>query len=216
MSKPKFKVGDKVRILDGSKIEDYARGWVDKDSPSVLVAKMLCLCNDEGIAKYSMKTYVGKIGTIESAEILRDGRISYRLKEYDFCWDERGLEPAGETPTFKNFTNNRIEIYREGRDVIALDKRTGEKAIAKCSPEDEFDFEVGAKLAFERLMQRQKCFNGKVVCIKAGTPLFTKGKIYKIEDGIITDNIHPISSYCIKSIDDLNNVMASRFVEIVE
>ena len=29
---------------------------------------------------------------------------------------------------------------------------TGEKAVAKCHPDDEFDFNIGAKLAFERLM----------------------------------------------------------------
>lgn len=44
-----------------------------------------------------------------------------------------------------------IVIYRKYNDVIALDKSTGRKGIAKCSPEDEFDFGFGAKLAFERL-----------------------------------------------------------------
>lgn len=42
-----------------------------------------------------------------------------------------------------------IVIYRKYNDVIALDKSTGRKGIAKCSP--EFDFGIGAKLAFERL-----------------------------------------------------------------
>ena len=36
--------------------------------------------------------------------------------------------------------------------VIAFDKATGKKAVAKCHPGDEFDFNIGAKLAFERLM----------------------------------------------------------------
>lgn len=44
-----------------------------------------------------------------------------------------------------------IVIYRKYNDVIALDKSTGRKGIAKCSPEDKFDFGIGAKLAFERL-----------------------------------------------------------------
>lgn len=44
-----------------------------------------------------------------------------------------------------------IVIYSKYNDVIALDKSTGRKGIAKCSPEDEFDFGIGAKLAFERL-----------------------------------------------------------------
>lgn len=52
---------------------------------------------------------------------------------------------------FEIVNNERIEIYRKGNQVIALNKATGEKGVAKCSPEDEFDFMVGAQLAFERL-----------------------------------------------------------------
>lgn len=45
-----------------------------------------------------------------------------------------------------------IVIYRNGNNVVALDKSTGKKAEAKCNPADEFDFRTGAKLAFNRLM----------------------------------------------------------------
>ena len=45
-----------------------------------------------------------------------------------------------------------IVIYRKDNKVVALDKSTGKKAEAKCNPVDEFDFHVGAKLAFNRLM----------------------------------------------------------------
>lgn len=44
-----------------------------------------------------------------------------------------------------------IVIYRNGREVIAHNKVTGEKATAKCHVDDEFDFMVGAKIAFDRL-----------------------------------------------------------------
>lgn len=44
-----------------------------------------------------------------------------------------------------------IVIYRDGNKTIAMNKVTGEKAEAKCSPEDEFNFSVGAKLALDRL-----------------------------------------------------------------
>lgn len=44
-----------------------------------------------------------------------------------------------------------IIIYRDGNKTIAMNKVTGEKAEAKCSPEDEFNFSVGAKLALDRL-----------------------------------------------------------------
>ena len=122
----KFKVGDKVRILDGSNIENYAGGWTKK-----------------------MGRYVGEVYKV--ANVAHYNSISnmyeYELEGVGYVWDERGLERCG---------NETIVIYRKDNEVIALDKRTGKKAIAKCSPEDTFDFNIGAKLAFERLMNSNK------------------------------------------------------------
>jgi hypothetical protein len=66
----KFKVGDKVRILDGSKIKDYTGGFV-----------------------YEMKQNIGKLATIASIE-MRGERYCYFLVEYGCIYDERGLELA--------------------------------------------------------------------------------------------------------------------------
>lgn len=53
---------------------------------------------------------------------------------------------------FKDLVNREtIVIYRENNSVIALDKISGKRAVAKCSPDDKFDFNIGAKLAFKRL-----------------------------------------------------------------
>ena len=119
----KFKAGDKVRILDGSKAEDYTGSWTN-----------------------SMGKFVGKVVTIERPATFKFscGRTAYFIEELIGCWDEKYLEPVTESET--------IVIYRKGQEVIALDKRTGKKAVAKCSPEDEFDFKIGAELAFKRLM----------------------------------------------------------------
>lgn len=51
----------------------------------------------------------------------------------------------------KPFKPECIVIYRNGSETVALDKTTGKKAVAKCSPEDTYDFYTGAQLAFERL-----------------------------------------------------------------
>lgn len=45
-----------------------------------------------------------------------------------------------------------IVISRNGRVVTAEDKNTGKKGVAICSPSDEFDFKIGAKLALARLL----------------------------------------------------------------
>ena len=125
----KFKKGDRVRILNGSKINDYAGCWVG-----------------------DMKKYVGKIATVERGETFAL-KTKYFLTDCGgYCWDERGLELV---------TNESIVIYRNGDEVIALDKNTGKKGVAKCSPEDAFDFNVGAKIAFERLID-----NGEVKEVK--------------------------------------------------
>ena len=51
----------------------------------------------------------------------------------------------------KPFKPECIVIYRNGNETVALDKTTGKKAVAKCSPEDTYDFYTGAQIAFERL-----------------------------------------------------------------
>lgn len=71
-------------------------------------------------------------------------RNCYTILEFsDFEWDN------------KNTKRKPVIIYRNGQDVIALDKETGEKAVAKCHPNDEFDFAIGAKTAFGRLYHSQ-------------------------------------------------------------
>lgn len=66
--KSKFKVGDKVRILDGRDIRSYTGGWF-------------------------MPEDVGKTGTIKRiCNYNNPERVGYYLEELDYCYDERGLE----------------------------------------------------------------------------------------------------------------------------
>lgn len=128
MAKAKFKVGDKVRILDGSKIENYTGGW----SP------------------WGMQENVGEVVTIKGVCEYDNDRIGYRMKEICCTWDERGLELVES----KDKDKETIVIYRDGNEVIAFNKKTKEKAVAKCNPSDEFNFKVGAKIAFDRLIRK--------------------------------------------------------------
>lgn len=64
--------------------------------------------------------------------------------------------------TADDFIGNKpIVIYRVGRTVVALDQNTEETGVAKCHPTDDFDFSVGAKLAFERLLSHGNTEVGK-------------------------------------------------------
>ena len=90
--------------------------------------------------------------------------------------------------------NECIVIYRKDNQVIALDKTTGKKAIAKCSPEDEFDFYTGCEIAFKRLTKKEETnaniepLNAKICVLDDRDKSFTKGKIYNIDNGKITDD----------------------------
>ena len=66
----KYKVGDEVRILDGSNIKDYIGKWVSE----------------------GMEKYVDRMATI--SKIISDDidGVSYRLQDICFTFDERGLE----------------------------------------------------------------------------------------------------------------------------
>lgn len=129
-SEPKFKfnVGDRVRILDGSKIEGYTAGWIKE-----------------------MKPFVGRTAEIRRRTVF-DGKPAYKIRELgvtglDVCYsfDERGLKKAIRRP---------IVISADGNTVTAVDKETGEKGIAKCSPDDKYDFRVGALIAVNRLLTK--------------------------------------------------------------
>lgn len=74
------------------------------------------------------------------------------------CWNEK--KPEGFNPIrlkdFLESENQSITIYQKGHKVIAKDNATGKTATAKCHPEDEFDFSVGARLALDRLFKPEE------------------------------------------------------------
>ena len=73
-------------------------------------------------------------------------------------------------------------------------------ATAKCNPGDTFDFDEGARIAFERLCGRDpfpekqkstatpEAYNGRMICVESPYPWWTVGKIYEVVDGRITAN----------------------------
>lgn len=190
MSKPKFKVGDKVRILDGSKIKSYIGNWAD-----------------------GMERHIGKIATIKSVCLLSCTQMGYRLEEFAYCWDERGLELV---------KPEKIIIYRNGAEVIAKNTATGKTGVARCNPADEFDFNIGAKIAFERLInpepEKPKYYTGKVVCVESPRKDYTVGKIYTFENGKTKDNNGTLRP-CGYRAEDINHYNANSvftFVPLIE
>ena len=119
----KYKVGDKVVVLDGSKAPHYTAGWVE-----------------------SMNPYVGKTLVVRSQEDYFATPVYKLVDGGGWSYDERYLAPAA---------SDRIVVYIDKKDpskVVAKDVSTGKTGVAKCSPEDIFDFYTGAKLAMNRLL----------------------------------------------------------------
>lgn len=127
----KFNIGDKVRVLDGSRIKNYAGGW------------------------YEMDEYIGAERIIVR-RFTYDGHNRYELQGDWHTWDERGLELVTEKSQHTKRQMEKITIYRDGDSVVAIDMRNGHKGVARCHPDDEFDFDIGAKLAFDRLCSTNK------------------------------------------------------------
>lgn len=171
--------------------------------------------------------------------------------------------------TLRLINQKSIHIYTDGKTTTAIlknGKDTIKKAQAKCSPDDEFNFDEGARLALERLLgvNVKGCihasyrvednniisgtitrvnvndditeaiiagikqglnekYNAKLVCVDDHcAPNFTKGKIYKVVDGILygDDDEGFGSDYDddepFESLDQINDIMAPDFIELNE
>lgn len=117
-----------------------------------------------------------------------------------------------------------IVIYRKGDKVVAKNKVTGEKATAKCHPEDEFDFIKGAEIAFNRLLDKEverpkELYNGKVICTdNEAENHYTVGKIYEVKNGVLVDDagneLYGWGGF--RSFKELADFSSSKWLEVVE
>lgn len=183
MSKPKFKVGDKVRI------------------------------NRNARKNFVPEKYIGVEGEIVEKEFSRF-LVKVPKKAHPLSVAEKAIDLI---------SPEKIIIYRNGAEVVAKNTSTGKTGVARCNPADEFDFNTGAKLAFERLInpepEKPKYYSGKVVCIESPDKDFTVGKIYKFESGKTQDNggnYRPIGYYLKELEDDRCFTNSYKFVPLIE
>lgn len=127
MKERKFKIGDKVKLNPDVKVFGYGRGCVSYDETGKI------------------------IGTKESGVHFGDYKVKFP-SHYDWCGLEHELVLA-------NKPVQSIHIYSDGKTTTAVLKE-GKKVVkeskATCHEDDEFNFETGAKLAFERLLEDSK------------------------------------------------------------
>lgn len=192
----KFKIGDRVKVLDGSKIKEYTNGWD----------------MEEAIGKEGVIINRYAIGKHPSYNIKFDDNV-FNVWFGGCDFDERGLELVG---------INSINFTIVGRRVISqMCDSNGETITseARCHPDDEFDLKTGINIALDRLLEKTSLYNGKVVCVENNCYVkfaFTKGKIYNVVDGEIKDNDGKTFIKSIRSLDKLENIKGLAFIPLVE
>ncbi len=138
----KYKVGDKVRILDGSNIANYTGGFL-----------------------LEMKKQVGRVATVKEAFQFNGVRPAYRLSEICFTWDERGLFPADASPLVCNteiFAP--LRIVKNGVATIVFWQDGTKTVVKRGSDEAESDYAAftaalgikvfGSNSALKRIVSR--------------------------------------------------------------
>ena len=84
----------------------------------------------------------GKIAHI--TEVTKYGKYCIDLDNSEYLWVDEMFEDTG----------RQVVINVDGNKVIA--RRGNKKGVARCHPDDDFDFFVGAKLALDRLEEEEK------------------------------------------------------------
>lgn len=121
----KYNVGDKVKIRKDLNCDIECRALV--------IEPMLPFAGKEAVIKM----------------VLNDcGAYSIDIDDWNFLWNDEMFE--GLANDFK------IEGFKNKNATICLMKKDGKviaKGVAKCCPDDDYDFEFGIRLAFFRMME---------------------------------------------------------------
>lgn len=177
------------------------------------------------VGKKCIKNVTGKIIAIDEHSIPYlvefdediNGHDGFGKGKPGHCWWVREYEIS------PIFVHQKIVITSDGHTTTAklYDGKTVVKsAEAKCHPDDPFDFTIGANLAYERLMCKPEpeYYNGKVVCIKAGS-YHTAGKVYEVKNGVVNCDYDDSGEFTyniitpVKTLEQLNANGPVQFIE---
>lgn len=171
---------------------------------------------EESNIENSKRCYAGKSGTIINVNY--DPNYEYRYCVHLDDWITTGGIYCKVKCLVKEPSNDKVVITTDGVTTTATlySKNTKVRtATAKCSPDDEFDFAVGAKLAMERLYPEKiepktepapKYLNCKFIVTdltKDAGEYITDGKVYTMIDGRFENDLgskwpyrNPIETAC--------------------
>lgn len=163
-----------------------------------------------------MDKWMGKIVTINEIDdegifIKEDAGEHSGGELYGWCWQADDFEPLDRKET--------LFVRHKGKETIGILKEDGKeirRAVARCSPEDTYNFQTGVELVMKRIFspEQPKSFDMKVVCVSSATDDFTLGKVYEIVGGTLIGN--GTTYYYFRDLEDVNMQMCSQFIEFVE
>ena len=129
----------------------------------------------------------------------------------------RGKNSLASSGEYEVFSVEHIEM---SKNYLFL--RGNEKARDHDKAYSRFDSITEAKEYIEniseliRKINRERKWNAKVVCVRSKSIFYTKGKIYEVKNGKITNNIGEDLIHSYESMDDLNAWTEAKFIEVVE
>jgi hypothetical protein len=130
MRKPKFKVGDKIKLLDGSGIPNYSGMFAPGMKPFVDTTDVIC---------HVMYDRYNNV-------------FRYAVEDNDYWWDERGVELAPKAD-WKVLILPVDDEVTEGRLIV--DGKTVKTAKTKKSKEDEYSIEEACDVITKRLFDKE-------------------------------------------------------------
>ena len=129
----------------------------------------------------------------------------------------RGKNSLASSGEYEVFSVEHIEM---SKNYLFL--RGNEKARDRDKAYWRFDSITEAKEYIENISElihkinRENKWNAKVVCVRSKSICYTKGKIYEVKNGKITNNIGEDLIHSYTSIDDLNAWTEATFIKVVE
>lgn len=187
--------------MEEDKLEHNGMGWCwseDDFVEKIETPKCKFKVGDYVIGNYNdywvtNKGWIGRVVQINS-------NGTFNAKGKSLSGDEWTFEQL-DVEHFDLYTKDqptKIVITTDGKTTTAKmyrDKSVVKVETTKCHPDDRFDFMVGARVAFDRLVgckkeepETPKYYNGKVVCVNncGFDEIYTTGKIYQFVDGVLT------------------------------
>ena len=188
MSKPKFKVGDKVKVKTNSDVRELTRSGFP-----------------EGIIKQ-----IGEVVDLTPFDDLVIVRFQYSFAKWRVPTCFLKLAKPEKIIIYRNGSEVIAKNTATGKTGVAKCNPADEfdfKTGAKLAFERLINSEP----------EKPKYYTGKVVCVSPFSCLFTKGKVYEIKDGVGKDDEgNIILIHRPKSFAEFSQSLKSKFIELVE